>query len=519
MRLASLLAATSLGAAALVLGASCSLGAFCRDGDVGCAADPCRDRERDGDETDVDCGGSCAPCADALACREARDCAGGRCFQGACCAPPCVAWSKSFGGEGVDRVSRALVLDDGTVVLAGVFGGTADLGDGPRKPAGGTDVFVTALAKDGSTRWVRTFGGEGEEASPRLALAPDGHLWLGTTFNSPTLDTGAGIVDGLGEGLGQILLLVELDAAGQSLRAKSFPGAGSDVALLELAATADGGVLVAGDLGAIDFGDGTKLTAANDPTIGDRNDVFVARLDDKLDRVWSRLLGDVNRDSLAGASLDAAGDVVLLATSETNTDYGGPKVAGPGAIVAKYAGKDGAHLWSRSLGAGFAPERLALDASDDIFLAADLQGIADLGTGKLAPRGTSDALLARLDPTGATVWVETVPSSVETHALSIYATHTGGLLAAVRLTGTLAPDAGVSTPLGVDSLVLLHLDQDGRFTWAKNVGGIVFETPANFADAPGGLVLAYGGYEGTLDLGGVEIARGHADAFAAEFLP
>src|SRR5579885_216056 len=39
-------------------------------------ADPCFDGTRDGDETDVDCGGAtCAPCAAGEACRLDRDCA------------------------------------------------------------------------------------------------------------------------------------------------------------------------------------------------------------------------------------------------------------------------------------------------------------------------------------------------------------------------------------------------------------------------------------------------------------
>src|SRR5438552_4523364 len=44
----------------------------------------CFDRARDGSETDVDCGGYCAPCAQDSACRISRDCASGRCAEGVC---------------------------------------------------------------------------------------------------------------------------------------------------------------------------------------------------------------------------------------------------------------------------------------------------------------------------------------------------------------------------------------------------------------------------------------------------
>lgn len=44
----------------------------------------CFDRVRDGAETDVDCGGYCAPCAEDSSCRISRDCASGRCAEGIC---------------------------------------------------------------------------------------------------------------------------------------------------------------------------------------------------------------------------------------------------------------------------------------------------------------------------------------------------------------------------------------------------------------------------------------------------
>jgi hypothetical protein len=53
-------------------------------------ANPCRDRVANGDETDVDCGGPCQPCADGLACSVAADCQSNACGQlGSCGAASC----------------------------------------------------------------------------------------------------------------------------------------------------------------------------------------------------------------------------------------------------------------------------------------------------------------------------------------------------------------------------------------------------------------------------------------------
>jgi hypothetical protein len=51
-------------------------------------AAPCFDRVKNGDETDVDCGGSCGVCAAGAACTEPSDCESGSC-SGTCAAPTC----------------------------------------------------------------------------------------------------------------------------------------------------------------------------------------------------------------------------------------------------------------------------------------------------------------------------------------------------------------------------------------------------------------------------------------------
>jgi hypothetical protein len=52
-------------------------------------ANLCRDRIRDGDETDIDCGGACQPCAGALACALPADCQSATCTANVCAPPSC----------------------------------------------------------------------------------------------------------------------------------------------------------------------------------------------------------------------------------------------------------------------------------------------------------------------------------------------------------------------------------------------------------------------------------------------
>jgi hypothetical protein len=51
----------------------------------GAATPTCSDGVKNGTESDVDCGGSCAPCADGKHCGAAAECTTGQCTGGTCC--------------------------------------------------------------------------------------------------------------------------------------------------------------------------------------------------------------------------------------------------------------------------------------------------------------------------------------------------------------------------------------------------------------------------------------------------
>ena len=74
----------------------CTTSAVCPANEVCCTdAGPtpsfciaeCSDGIKDGNETDVDCGGSCPGCADTRACNTGADCAGGTCSSNVCVTP------------------------------------------------------------------------------------------------------------------------------------------------------------------------------------------------------------------------------------------------------------------------------------------------------------------------------------------------------------------------------------------------------------------------------------------------
>lgn len=94
---------------ALPVGTSCGANGLYCDAMAACVAPNCSDGLLNGSETDVDCGGSCAPtatCTNGQSCTVGADCASSLCLTGVCAAPSC--------GDG--NLFLGELCDDGNVV-------------------------------------------------------------------------------------------------------------------------------------------------------------------------------------------------------------------------------------------------------------------------------------------------------------------------------------------------------------------------------------------------------------------
>ncbi len=76
---------------------------ICKNKTEGCEITPtCTDQVRNGDETDVDCGGSCKQCNNGKRCTLDSDCSSNYCSQGICKAPSCSDGVKNQEEKGID---------------------------------------------------------------------------------------------------------------------------------------------------------------------------------------------------------------------------------------------------------------------------------------------------------------------------------------------------------------------------------------------------------------------------------
>jgi len=107
------------------------------------------------------------------------------------------SWQKTAGGDGNDRGSGVVAPPDDSIVVTGVFEGSAVFGKGEGAEtvldsAGGTDVFIARFsASDGSLQWAVSAGGSHDDAAAGIALLPGDIILIAGNFTQ-SADFGSG---------------------------------------------------------------------------------------------------------------------------------------------------------------------------------------------------------------------------------------------------------------------------------------------------------------------------------------
>src|SRR5437867_626894 len=165
-------------------------------------------------------------------------------------------------------------------------------------------------------------------------------------------------------------------------------------------------VVVGSFAGSVDFG-GDLVTYE-----GGR-DLFVAKYAGSTGaHVWSRRAGYVNFDEAFGVAVDSHGDVLVTGYFEQLANLGGGALLAVGGsrdiFLVKYAGVDGQHVWSQSMGGPYVDEgrAVAVDEDDNVVVTGVFQYTADFA-GQALVGGGDEAFVAKFSPAGALQWVKT----------------------------------------------------------------------------------------------------------------
>ncbi|WP_438038247.1 hypothetical protein [Sorangium sp. So ce128] len=352
-----------------------------------------------------------------------------------------LAWARRYGGPGDEFGAKIAALSDGSLVNAGGYVDSLDVGAGPIPSAGLSDIYVMRTDPAGDPAWVRHFGDPAYQDVYGLSVDGEDNVVVLGSFEG-TVDFGAGPVSSAGA---QDIFLFKLDPAGNTLWSK---GVGSDSSDGSVALTTDpmGNVLFGGSVGpGADLGGGPLP----DPRL------FVAKLDPAGNHLWSRTFGDTS-GFIQDVEVDPAGNVVVAGQTGTTIDLGTGPIINEGYQVAFLAKLDAAGntVWSRGFSA---PESLVVITSIDVdsqanvvasgVLVADVSATLDFDgipfpSGYNPSRYSARTFLVKFDAGGHVLWVEGFDTE---RPFSIVVDPLDRVLATATFTGTLDLGSGPLT--------------------------------------------------------------------------
>lgn len=278
-----------------------------------------------------------------------------------------------------------------------------------------------------------------------------------------------------------------------SLWAVSFGGLEQD-GVGGLALDAQGNVIVAGSFsGSVRFGGRTH-------TASQHADPFVL----KLDRATGKLLWIVTHKT---AHSDGAGAPLVTPNGEILV---GGRYDGAATVMRLSSSGKVLSMHRAALQQGTAHSgtgSLALDASGAVYLAGEFLGPAQFGATQLQSRGSHDAFIAKLGPSGFE-WAVRFGGDGSERAGSLVSTKSGELTLVGSFDKTLDSNAAKLTCSGKRDAFIARFSPAGALLWARRYGGSGFDYAGGAAmDANGGMRVV-GQYEGAVDFGKLRLDTG-----------
>jgi hypothetical protein len=318
------------------------------------------------------------------------------------------------------------------------------------------------------------------------------------------------------------VFLAKLDPQGGYVWGKRFGGPQSQGATAVRVGAAGAAFVTGFFTGAIDFGTGAL------PSVG-AADVFLAKVDSAGNTVWAKSFGDAANQYGEALGVTAAGDVVLAGDYLGSIDFGGGPLVNTGGIgamklfVAKLDA-DGKHVWSKSFGESgkISNIHLATSPQGDVGITGSFTGAVDFGGGSLVATGGSSFFVAKLDATGQHVWSKSLGDPGSTTSASIALDAAGNAILAGGFLGSVDFGGGQLASIGEGSsdAFLAKFGAVGAHIWSKRFGDAFAQSANAVALTPEGQIAVVGSMAGTINFGGGPLmSAGQSDVFVAEFSP
>lgn len=431
-------------------------------------------------------------------------------------------WVRQGGSSG-DDFARAIATDNqNNLIVAGEFRGSMQIGTKVLQSAGGSDVFVAKLdAATGNVVWAKGFGGTGDDVAKAVAVDDAGGIYFTGTFNG-SIDFGGGPVASAGN---VDAFIAKLNSAGDYVWARGIGGPDFD---------AGNGVVVRGNTVVVVGSYQTSMTLNGTPvTSAGSDDMFMVELDTCGNIGWAKAIGGPANDDPNSVTIDSKSNVVVVGRFGGPTNFGGETlttVAHEDVFVAKYAGNNGAHLFSKGFGgAGFeSGTSVAVDSQDSIFIMGYHAAAIDVGGPTPLPQGTgtSKMFVVKYSLAGSYLWADSFGDPASVLGLSIATDAAGDLAVTGQFCGTTTfGGASMSSvrpcsEFDWDIFAVRLSGGTGKHINSNRAGGTGLDVGYGVTQVPDGRTFVAGVFQGFAEFGGQGVTSdGGYDAIVLGLAP
>ena len=231
-------------------------------------------------------------------------------------------YSTYLGGDGWDHDSEIVVDSLGNIWVTGVtnssnFPTTAGAIDSSYN--GSLDVFVTKLSSSGARLYSSYLGGTGLNWAQGIAIDPDDNAWITGYTYSNNFPTTPGAYDSTYNGRGDIFAS-KISTDGELLYSTFIGGTETDHGY-GIAVDTHGNAWLTGGTSSTDYP--TTLDAFNGTYYGEHDEIFVSKLNDSGQLLYSTYLSDTcqcedDREYGFGIEVDSNGGVWVVGQTGTS---------------------------------------------------------------------------------------------------------------------------------------------------------------------------------------------------------
>lgn len=311
-------------------------------------------------------------------------------------------WARTIGGASYD-VGEAITARNSAVIVSGFYNGTMTVDSTPLTSAGSADIFVVSMNdSDGSTHWIKSFGGTSGDHASDVAIDGSDNVVLTGWFRG-TVNFGGGAISTPAADSNAILLLKLAGSDGAHLLSQGYGSPAIHSYGYGVAVDAANSIFLTGE-----FGDTVDFTCPDTLTASQTNlsDTFLVKLTQAGSCVWAKGFGGTGAFSRngRGVTTDTAGSVAISGSFCGSMSFGGPTLTAAGACPNQdvYAARfrdDGTYLNSARVGGTGSEAGFGIGASSDgrFYTTGGFQGLAEFGGTAFTSAGNYDAFVVGLE--------------------------------------------------------------------------------------------------------------------------